>query len=390
MTRPNFVQMNVMIALVATCLSSHATAAEPLKVFGRTAAGEDVQLFALENDHGMVARFISLGATLVRLKAPDRDGNLADVVLGFDDVAGYQSDRNQSFGCIVGRVANRIAKGKFELDGKTYHLAINNGPNHLHGGGSRALARVPWQGKAIDTKLGPGVVFTYTSPDGEEGYPGTVEFTVTYVLTNQNELRMTFEAKTDQATPVNLSQHTYFNLAGHGAKTALDHQLTLHADQYTPTDETLIPTGEIAKVAGTPLDFRPQADGSTAGSKQPQARTIGSRIAKLLDTPAGGYDHNFVLNKPKAGELTKAAVLRHEASGRTLTVHTTQPGVQFYTGNFLFGQQGKDGQTYAKQSGVCLETQHFPDSVNHANFPSVIVTPEKPYRETCVYTFTAE
>lgn len=379
-----------MIALAAGCLSTQATAAEPLKTFGRTAAGEDVQQFTLENDHGVVAKFISLGATLVRLKVPDRDGKLADVVLGFDDVAGYESDRNQSFGCIVGRVANRIGKGQFTLDGKTYNLAINNGPNHLHGGGPRALARVLWKGKAFATQQGPGVEFTYTSLDGEEGYPGKVDFTVTYVLTNQNELRMTFEAKTDQATPVNLSQHTYFNLAGHGAKTALDHELTLYADEYTPTDETLIPTGEIAKVAGTPLDFRPQADGSTKGSKQPQARTIGSRIEKLIDTPAGGYDHNFVLNKTKPGELTKAAVLRDPASGRTLTVHTTQPGVQFYTGNFLFGQQGKDGQTYAKQSGVCLETQHFPDSVNHANFPSVIITPQKPYHEKCIYTFTAE
>ncbi len=367
------------------CLLPAARAAE---IFGRTADGQPVEQFTLTNGNGLSVTLISRGATITRLLVPDREGKLADVVLGFDDVAGYESDRNQYFGCIVGRVANRIARGKFELAGKTYTLAINNDPNHLHGGGPKALDKVLWKGEKIQTLRGPAVRFTYTSPDGEEGYPGKVAFTVTYSLTERNAVWVQMEAETDQATPVNLSQHTYFNLAGHGAATALDHELTLFADRYTPVDETLIPTGQIETVAGTPLDFRPPA--ANDDSAPAKAHTIGERIEKLVDTPTRGYDHNFVLNADQRGRLAKAAVLREPRSGRTLTVLTSQPGMQLYTGNFLFGQQGKDGQKYAQRSAVCLETQHFPDAVNQQGFASVILRPGQKYAHTCVYAFSAE
>lgn len=356
-----------------------AAADEKPGSYGKTADGRDVPSFVLKNANGIEVRLISRGATITHLYLPDRDGKLADVALGFDDVAGYESDRNQYFGCIVGRVAGRIAKSQFTLDGKTYRLEANNGRNHLHGGGPKSLEKVIWDGKPFKNERGQGVRFTYTSPDGEEGYPGRLELTVTYLLTNDNKLEMDFEATTDKPTPVNLSQHMYFNLAGHGTPTVLDHVLMLNADHYNPVDDELIPTGEIAPVQGTPLDFR-------------KPTQIGDRIAQLYDTATMGYDVNFVLNREKAkpGELTLAAVLKDPGSGRVLKVLTTQPGVQLYTGNFLFGQQGKDGKTYPKRSAVCLETQHFPDSVNQPNFPSTILKPGAKYHERCVYEFSTE
>ncbi len=340
--------------------------------FGATSDGTAVEVYTLRNSQGMIAKVMTLGATLTELHVPDKVGITADVVLGFDNVADYQSDKNQYFGCTTGRVANRIAKGKFTLDGKEYTLAVNNGPNHLHGGVSRSLSRVVWKAQPIQN----GVRFTYTSPDGEEGYPGNLNLIVTYTLNENNELRIDYEATTDKPTPVNLTNHSYFNLAGAGAATVLDHVLELAADEYTPADETLIPTGKIESVKGTPLDFT-------------QPRRVGERIEQLLGTQFQGYDHNFVLRK-RGRPPTFAARLKDPKSGRVLTVLTTQPGVQLYTGNFLKGQTGKRGRVYAQRSALCLETQHFPDSVNQPKFPSVILRPGQTYRHTTIFAFSAE
>ena len=335
-----------------------------------------MSIYTLENDNGVKARVMTRGATLVELHVPDRDGQLADVVLGFDDVAGYESESNQYFGCTTGRVANRIAQGKFTLGDTEYSLAINNEPNHLHGGGARSLDKVVWDAREVLTDHGPCVRFTYTSPAGEEGYPGKLTIAVNYILTDNNELRISYRAKTDAATPVNLTNHSYFNLSGHGSESVLDHELTINADRYTPTDDTLIPTGELASVQGTPLDFR-------------EPHTIGERIQDLIDTPALGYDHNYVINGP-FGRPRFCARLKDPDSGRVLTVRTSEPGVQLYSGNFLFGQSGKAGQNYPLRSAVCLETQHFPDSVNQPDFPNTILNPDETYRHVCVYAFSVE
>ncbi len=330
--------------------------------------------FTARNNHGLTAKWIARGATLAELHVPDREGRLADVVLGFDDEAGYRSGANQHFGCTTGRYANRIRGGRFTLDGVAYQLAVNNGPNHLHGGPERGLDKVEWNGEPLAD--GAGVRFTYTSPDGEESYPGTLTLAVTYLLSDNNGLRIEYEATTDRPTIINLTNHSYFNLAGQGAGSILDHELWLDADRYTPVDETLIPTGELAEVAGTPLDFR-------------TACSIGSRIAQLNETPAGGYDHNYVLNG-SAAALRKIAELRDGRSGRVMTVETDQPGVQLYTGNGLQGQTGKHGKTYPRRSALCLETQHFPNSPNQPQFPSTVLRPEETYRHVCVYSFSAE
>lgn len=335
----------------------------------QTASTADVDLFTLKNENGVVVKIMSLGATVVELHVPDKDGKLANVVLGFDTTPEYLSEKNQYFGCTTGRVANRIAKGKFTLGGKTYSLATNNGPNHLHGGAKRSLDKVLWKGERTDK----GVRFTYTSPDGEEGYPGKLDLAVTYSLSDKNELRIDYAATTDKATPVNLTNHSYFNLSGHGSETVLDHELMVAADQYTPVDETLIPTGKLAAVAGTPLDFT-------------TSKRIGKDIEALLKTSTIGYDHNYVL-RPRTKEPTLAAVLKDPKSGRTMKVLTTQPGIQVYSGNFLSGQTGKDGKKYGIRSALCLETAHFPDSVNQPTFPSVILEPGQTYRHTCVYAF---
>jgi aldose 1-epimerase len=344
------------------------------KPFGKTADGTAVELYTLKNAHGMVAKVMTLGATLVELHVPDKAGKTADVVLGFDSVADYQSDKNQYFGTTTGRVANRIAKGRFTLDGKEYKLAINNGPNHLHGGVKRSLDKVVW--KAEPVKGSNAVRFTYTSPDGEEGYPGNLAITVTYRLTDDNALHIDYEAKTDKATPVNLTNHSYFNLAGAGSGTVLDHELMVAADEYVPVDDTLIPTGKLAPVAGTPLDFT-------------KPMRLGARIDALVKTAAMGYDHCFVLRKREA-QPTLAAKLREPKSGRVMTVSTNVPGVQVYSGNFLNGQKGKDGKTYHQRDALCLETGGFPDAVNHPNFPSIILQPGQTYRQTCIYAFSTE
>jgi aldose 1-epimerase len=363
---------------MAMSLSGTAVAAEvtgPVS-FGKTADGADVQTFTLKNKNGVLAKVMTLGATVVELHVPDKAGKLANVVLGFDSLAGYQSKLNQHFGCTTGRVCNRIAKGRFTLDGVEYKLAINNGPNHLHGGVKRSLDKVVWNGEVVKSPADAVVKMTYKSPDGEEGFPGNLDLTVTFTLTDKNEFTIAYLATTDKATPVNLTNHSYFNLAGAGSPTVLDHELTLAADSYTPTDNTLIPTGKIETVKGTPLDFT-------------TVHKIGERMPDLLKTPVKGYDHNFVLSK-RGPAPTFAARLRDPSSGRTMTVLTTQPGIQVYSGIGLNGQKGQGGKSYASQSAVCLETQHFPDSVNQPAFPSVVLQPGQTYQQSCVWVFSNE
>jgi aldose 1-epimerase len=342
--------------------------------FGTTKEGAVVDLYTLTNKNGMTAKLITYGALLTELRVPDRQGRLGDVVLGFADLAKYEAG-HPYFGATIGRVGNRIAKGRFTLNGRQYVLATNNGPNHLHGGGKGFDKRV-WKAEPLKSADGAAVKFTYVSPDGEEGYPGTLTAAVTYTLTDRNELQLDYTATTDKATPVNLTHHSYFNLAGEGSGDILGHDLTLIADRYTPVDDTLIPTGQIATVEGTVMDFRKPA-------------TIGARIAKVPGAPPGGYDHNYVLSSG-GGKLAAAAVVREPGAGRVMEVLTTEPGLQFYSGNFLDGTLvGKSGIAYKQHFGFCLETQHFPDSVNRPNFPSTILEPGKTYTSTTIYRFSA-
>ncbi len=368
--------MPIVLALIASTVTSAEPKSEP---FGKTADGKPVELYTLTNETGLTAKIMTRGATLVQLHVPDKSGKTADVVLGFDSVAGYESEDNQYFGCTTGRVCNRIAKGKFSLDGKDYTLAINNEPNHLHGGAKNSLDKVLWAAKPMSNDKGSGVVFTYTSPDGEEGYPGNLSIKVTYFVPKaKNNLRISYEATTDKATPVNLTNHAYFNLAGEGSSTVLNHMLSIAADKYTPVDDTLIPTGKIAEVAGTNLDFTKPA-------------RIGTRVDELTNTATLGYDHNFVLRDPQEEKpMRPAAMLFDKESGRRLRISTSEIGIQFYSGNFLKGQKGKGGKTYAHRSAICLETQHFPDSVNQPGFPSTILKPGEKYESTTLYMFSAE
>lgn len=343
--------------------------------FGLDRSGRPATLWTLRNGDVEID-VTDHGATLVAVRAPDRAGFPGDIVLGFDDVSGYESDRNQYFGCTTGRVCNRIAHGTFRLDGYDYVLATNNGPNHLHGGATRSFDKVHWDGEVAPGPGGaPSVRFRYLSRDGEEGYPGNLSVSVTYTLLPRGRLTIDYEARTDRRTPVNLTNHAYWNLGGEGAPTVLDHTLQVDAEYYTPTDDTLIPTGQFARVVGTPLDF---------SSPLP----LGVHIEQLAATAAKGYDHNLVLRPGSA--LRRVAELRHKPTGRVLTVETTEPGLQVYSGNFLFGQAGKGGKAYAQRSAVCLETQHFPDSVHHAHFPSTILAPGELFRSTTCYTFAAE
>ena len=349
--------------------------------FGTLPDGQTVDAYTLRNAHGVEVRAITYGGIITSLKVPDRQGALADVVLGFNSLDGYLSD-HPFFGAIIGRYGNRIGKGRFSLDGTEYSLATNNGPNHLHGG-PKGFDKRLWTAAPLDGKA--GVAFTRTSADGEEGYPGTLSVRVTYELTDSNELIVDYHATTDKATPLNLTQHSYFNLAGEGSGDILGHQLTLNADRYTPVDGTLIPTGELAPVDGTPFDFRqPAAIGARIDADHPQLKN------------GQGYDHNWVLNRPadaagtSAGSLVLAAKAAEPASGRWLEVRTTEPGIQFYAGNFLDGKiTGKSGRAYGRRSGFCLETQHFPDSPNKPNFPSTILRPGQEYRSRTVFTFGA-
>ena len=340
--------------------------------FGKLPDGTAVESFTLRNARGVEVRAITYGAIITSLRVPDRAGRLGDVVLGHDDLAGYL-DKPAYFGSVVGRYGNRIAKGRFTLDGKTYTLATNNGPNHLHGG-IRGFDKVVW--KADPTAAGTAAVtFRYTSPDGEEGYPGTLAARVTYTLSDKGELTFDYSATTDKATPINLTQHSYFNLGAPGSD-ILGHELTLEADRFTPVDPTLIPTGQLAPVAGTPFDFRkPTAIGARIGQDDEQLKR------------GGGYDHNFVLSGAGEG-LRRAGLLADPKTGRTMEILTTEPGVQFYSGNFLDGTiKGKGGVVYKHRSGLCLETQHFPDSPNQPSFPSTILRPGKEYRSKTVLVF---
>jgi aldose 1-epimerase len=333
-----------------------------------------VEVFTLTNAHGVEVRAMTYGGIIVALRLPDRNGRLDDVVLGYDSLQGYLRS-SPYFGAVVGRYGNRIAKGRFVLDGVTYRLATNNGPNHLHGG-LRGFDKVVWQAEPFQSDSGVGVTLSYTSPDGEEGYPGTLRARVRYLLTDRNELIVDYDATSDKATPVNLTQHSYFNLVGGGRRDILDHQLWINADGYTPVDSTLIPTGAIDSVAGTPFDFRtPTAIGARIGQDHPQLHF------------GAGYDHNWVLRREGAG-LAHAARLVEPTSGRTLDIYTTEPGLQFYSGNFLDGTiTGKGGQVYGHRYGLCLETQHYPDSPNHPQFPSTILRPGDEYRSRTVFAF---
>lgn len=350
----------------------HPEATVETSSFGSLNDGTTVEMFTLRNAKGATAKVITYGATLTELWVPDRSGRVGDVVLGFGQLQGYVGN-HPWFGATVGRVANRIAKGKFTLDGKEYSLEINNPPNNLHSG-SKGLSRTVWKAEPLHEAHAAAVRFACVSPDGDGGFPGNLSVTVVYRLTDDNELQLEYTARTDKATPVNLTNHSYFNLGG--GKDILDDILYLPAEHYTPVDATLIPTGEILPVKGTPFDFTTPA-------------AIGGRIGEMKGDP-GGYDHNYVLSR-EAGKLKLAARVVDPASGRQMEVWTTEPGVQFYSGNFLDGTiTGKRGVLYGKHSGFCLETQHFPDSVNHPGFPSVVLRPGGMYRTKTIYKFSAK
>lgn len=345
--------------------------------FGKTTDGREVSLFTLQNTSGMKATLTNYGATVTSLFVPDRDGNFDDVVLGFPALDGYLKE-HPFFGGIVGRYGNRIAKGRFTLDGVQYKLATNNGENHLHGG-VIGFHKVVWGAAPVKQDGAVGVKLSYLSKDGEEGYPGNLSCEVTYWLTGKNELKIQYHATTDKVTPVNLTHHGYFNLAGQGKRDILDHQLEIFADRFTPVDKGLITTGELRSVENTPMDFR-----------QPHA--IGERINNDDEQLKFGlgYDHNWVLNSSN-GALALAARLYEPAAGRVMEVWTTEPGLQFYSGNFLDGSlTGKDGQVYKHRYGFCLETQHFPDSPNKPDFPSTILRPGETYSTETVYRFSTK
>lgn len=343
--------------------------------FGKTSMGVAVERYSLINRHGMEAKITTYGGIVTYLTAPDRKGQYADVVLGHDAVEGYLKYPGPYFGALIGRYGNRIAKGRFTLSGASYKLAINNDPNSLHGG-NVGFDKVVWKlSKAEVAKQGPQLTLTYLSKDGEEGYPGNLTITAVYTLTDDNALRLDYTATTDKETVVNLTQHSYFNLRGKGD--ILGHQVQINADRFTPVDSTLIPTGELKPVAGTPFDFR-----------QPTA--IGLRINAVDEQLkfGKGYDHNWVINKPAATLAVQATVFEPE-TGRVLEVSSTEPGLQFYTGNFLDGTfAGKGGWTYALRNGFCMEPQHFPDSPNRSGFPSTVLRPGQTYKNTIIYKFS--
>jgi len=340
------------------------------KLFGKTPSGKLVDLFTLTNSQGLCAKITNYGTIITELRVPDRQGRLGNIVLGFDNLRQYLGGNPSYLGCTVGRVANRTAKGRFQLDGKKYKLAVNNGLHHLHGG-ARGFDKVLWSAEIVKGKEA-AVAFTYLSRDGEEGYPGNLDVTVLMTLTSGDELRIDYTATTDRATPVNLTNHSYFNLAGGG--NVLGHELKLAAKAYIPVDATLIPTGKQVSVAGTPFDFT-------------KRKTIGRDWARLTGKPIG-YDHNFVLNG-QGQRLAACAKVYERTFGRVMEVRTTEPGVQVYTGNWLDGTQcGHGGIYYTQHSGLCLETQHFPDSLHHPRFPSIILRPGQPYTQTTTYKFT--
>jgi aldose 1-epimerase len=344
------------------------------KLLGKTKDGKDVFVYTLVNMHSLKVRLINYGATVISVETPDKGGKLANITLGFPTLAGYL-ERHPYFGSTVGRYGNRIAGGKFKLDGNEYSLATNNGPNHLHGG-IKGFDAVVWQAETVKTPAEVGVKFSYKSPDGEEGYPGTLDVTATDSLTNNNELRIDYAATTDKATVINLTNHCYWNLGGAGSGTILKHELTLAADRYLPIDDTSIPTGKPADVKGTPFDFT-------------TPHTIGERIDEIKKDPhkTKGYDHCFVL-RGQQGKLEPAAKVRDSLSGRVMEIFTTEPGVQLYCGNFLGGGAGEGG--YKQHDALCLETQHYPDSPNKPDFPSTVLRPGQKFQSTTVHKFSVE
>lgn len=341
--------------------------------------GQNTQLYTLTNGHGIAVTISNYGGTITSIKAPDKEGKMEEITLGFDSLGQYLKE-HPYFGALVGRYGNRIAKGKFQLDGKSYTLAANNMGNHLHGG-PVGFDKVVWKAEVIERDGLPGLELSYLSPDGDQGFPGNLEVTVVYSLNNNNELSIDYHATTDKKTIINLTNHTYFNLTGNTKRDILDHQVTIYADRFIPVDNTLIPTGELASVEGTPFDFR---RGMTIGEK------INAEDEQI--TFGGGYDHCWVINRPKnSDELVFAAKVVEPTSGRKLEVYTTEPGIQFYTGNFLDGTlTGIGGVVYEKRFGLCLETEHFPDSPNQPNFPTVTLEPGSSYATRTIYKFGVE
>lgn len=366
------------IACMTVPVPSSVTSSVTSTPFGATADGRRAELFTLTNGHGIRITLTNYGGIITSLRTPDRSGRFDDIVLGYDNLAGYLHD-SPYFGAIVGRYGNRIARGSFALDGKTYKLAANNGPNSLHGG-LRGFDKVIWSARPFQNQEGTGVSLDYKSPDMEEGFPGTLSAHVTYTLTDDNGLIVDYQATADKPTPVNLTQHTYWNLAGSARRDILEHELTINADSMTSVDSTLITTGEISPVNGTPFDFR-------------TPMTIGARVDQRQNAQiryGNGYDHNFVLNRGgiAADALVRAAHVAEPSTGRTLDIFTTEPGVQFYSGNSLDGSiTGKGGNVYHFRYGLALETQHYPDSPNHPNFPSTILRPGERYHTRTVFQF---
>ncbi len=340
-------------------------------IFGKLNTGEKVKLFTLTNKNGIIIKITNYGGIITSIKIPDKQGKIGEIALGYDNLEGYIKN-SPYFGAIIGRYANRIAGGKFTLNGKIYKLAKNDGNNSLHGG-IKGFDKVLWNALPVKNKDSVGVKLYYESRDGEEGYPGNLSVVVLYLLNNKNELIINYSAKTDKPTPINLTNHTYFNLKCGGCASVLNHILYINADKYTEINDELIPTGKILSVKNTPLDFT-------------KPHKIGDNIDKLKM----GYDHNFVLNKKNKG-LTLAARVFEPETGRTLEVYTTQPGLQFYSGNFLDGSiKGHNNTVYKKHSAFCLETQHFPDSPNHKNFPNTILNPGEKYKQTTIYKFSVK
>jgi aldose 1-epimerase len=364
-----------LFAVVSLAAAGEENVHRPIGNAGFGRVGDTkVQIYTLTNAHGIEARIMTYGAALVSLKTPDRAGNLQNIILGFDSLDPYVAGVPY-FGATVGRFANRIAGGRFVLDGKSYQLPQNNGPNSLHGG-NRGFDKRVWTAQPIETPNGPSLRLTYVSAAGEEGYPGELTAHVTYRLDNDDTLSIEYEATTTAPTPVNLANHAYFNLTGDPERTILDQTLQINAERFTPVDATLIPSGEMRAVAATPFDFRkPHAIGSRINDKDEQLRL------------GGGYDHNWVLKAKRPGSLTLAAVLADPKSGRSVEFRTTQPGLQFYSGNFLDGKPAGAGTVFKYRTGLCLETQHYPDSPNQPSFPSTILRPGETYSERTALTF---
>lgn len=343
--------------------------------FGKTPEGESVEIYTLVNRNGIQAKVMTYGAIITELQVPDRQGRFADVALGFDNLDAYLKG-HPFFGAATGRYANRIGKARFMLNGTEYKLAANNGPNCLHGG-IKGIDKKVWKAREVSGNAGPAVEMTYVSPDGEEGFPGNLSIRIVYTLTQADELRIDYEATTDKDTVVNLTNHSYFNLAGEGEPSVLTHVVKLNADRYTPFDETSIPLGDVVKVQGTPFDFTTPV-------------AIGARWSELKGTPVG-YDNNFVISQVRPNEMTWCAEVHEPKSGRKMTIFTTEPGVQFYTGNFLDGSLvGKSKRPYPKNSGFCLETQHFPDSPNKPQFPTTVLKPGQVFRSSTVHKFSVQ